>query len=69
MKPVYLAAVQSGAHRLYLSIAGTWIVRSAFEARNSPQKLRTFVHAESAKGVAEEWAARTGYEACVEEVR
>ncbi len=64
----FLAAVKTEDRLLYLSSSGVWIVRSAFEARNSPQRLRTFEHRESARGVAEEWAARTGMEAHVEAV-
>lgn len=62
----YLAALRAGETFLFLSEAGTWIVPAAFEARGSMQKLRTFRYEESARGVAEEWAKRTGYVAHIE---
>lgn len=70
MKPTsYIAAVRDGSRFLYLSTSGTWIVRSAFEARGTLQMLRTFRYEESAKGAAEEWARQTGMEPHVEAVR
>lgn len=61
----FLATLLTHGPKLYLSEAGTWLPRSAFE-HDSPQRVRMFIHAESAKGVAEVWAAKTGTTASVE---
>lgn len=64
----FLAAVRTSSGLLFLSASGVWIVRSAFDPRG-PQRLRTFRYEQSARGVAEEWARQTGYQAHVEAVR
>jgi hypothetical protein len=65
----YLAAISENNRRLWLSEAGTWLPKSAYDVPGTPQRVRVFRYAESAKVVAEDWASKLpGYEAHVQEV-
>lgn len=66
----YIAALSSNGRLIFLSESGVWLPHSAFTARGTTHRVRVFRYAESARGVAEDWAAKAvGTEACVQAVR
>lgn len=67
---LFVAALSTNGRLIYLSETGVWLPHSAFTARGTTHRVRVFRYEKSARGVAEDWAAKAvGTEVCVQAVR
>lgn len=53
----FLAALVDHNRFVWLSEGGVWLPKSAFDGKTN--RVRVFRYEESARGVAEDWAAKT----------